>query len=366
MPTPDDFQPAQTHAHAHAHAHGHHHHGAHSHGDPRDLNRKRLFAVLLLALSYAIIELVGGLWTGSLALLADSLHMVSDVAALGISLLASWMALRPASERRTFGNSRAEILAALANGLGLAVVAVFISVHAFERFMTPTNVAGAGVMVVAFGGLIINLVCLYLLEGGRADSLNVRGAWLHVASDAAASVGVMGAGLGIWAFGWMWLDPTVSLGVSVLVLFSAWTLIREALDVLMEAVPAHLDPEEIRDELLSIPGVGALHCLHVWTIGSGEVSLSSHLIIESRPGANVARGDRPPVDIDGQTEREAEEILRVVRERLTDRFGIAHSTIQLEWAQTASAATEEPACGEVCEMPPSAASAAHGAPLPSV
>lgn len=311
--------------HGHDHGHGHHHR------DGRDQNRRRLFWVLLLALGYAGIELVGGFWTGSLALLADSLHMVSDVAALALSLLASWMAVRPASRRRTFGNSRAEILAALANGLGLAVVAVFISVHAVERFLSPQDVAGGGVMIVASGGLIINLVSLYLLEAGRGESMNVRGAWLHVASDAAASVGVIGAGVGIWAFGWLWLDPSVSMIVSALVLFSAWSLIREALDVLMETVPAHLDPEEIRDELLAVPGVGALHCLHVWTIGSGEVSLSSHLVVE--PG------------------RDAEDLLRGVRESLTQRFGIAHSTIQLEWAADAGAAgAEEFACGETCDI----------------
>ncbi len=223
-------------SHDHSHAH------AHSAIDTRRQNRRRLLFVLLLALSYAVIELVGGLITGSLALLADSLHMISDVAALALSLLAVWMATRPASERRTFGNSRAEILGALANGLALGVVAVFITTHAIERFMSPRDVEGGGVIVVAVGGLLINLVSLWILEAGRGESLNVRGAWLHVASDTLASVGVIIAGAGIWAFGWVWLDPAVSIVVSVLVLFSAWHLVREALDVLMEAVPGHLDP----------------------------------------------------------------------------------------------------------------------------
>ena len=304
---------------SHATEHGHHHHG-----DVRTLNRRRLLLVLLLALGYAGIELVGGLWTGSLALLADSLHMISDVAALALSLLAVWMASRPASKRRTFGNSRAEILAALANGLGLAVVAVFISVHAVERFMTPRDVAGGGVMIVAAGGLIINLVSLWILEAGRSESLNVRGAWLHVASDTLASVGVILAGLGIWAFGWIWLDPTVSIIVSVLVLLSAWHLIREALDVLMETVPGHLDPEAIRASLLAVPGVSALHCLHVWTIGSGEVSLSSHLVVDRT--------------------HEPERLLQDVRGQLTDRFKIEHTTIQIEISEG-----DDVGCGEVCE-----------------
>lgn len=304
---------------SHSAGHGHHH------GDVRTMNRRRLLLVLLLALSYAGIEFVGGLWTGSLALLADSLHMISDVAALALSLVAVWMASRPASKRRTFGNSRAEILAALANGLGLAVVAVFISLHAVERFMAPRDVAGGGVMVVATGGLIINLVSLWILSAGRSESLNVRGAWLHVASDTLASVGVILAGLGIWAFGWIWLDPTVSIIVSVLVLLSAWHLIREALDVLMEAVPAHLDPEVIRASLLAVPGVSALHCLHVWTIGSGEVSLSSHLVVDPT--------------------HEPEQLLQDVRGQLTDRFEIEHTTIQLEISE----GDDDAGCGEICE-----------------
>jgi len=312
---------------AHAHSHSSHAGHAHAHGDPRSVNRRRLLLTLLLALGYALIELIGGLLTGSLALLADSLHMVSDVAALALSLLAVWMASRPASGRRTFGNSRAEILAALANGLALAVVALFITVHAIERFLTPRDVAGEGVMLVATGGLVINLIGLWILEGGRSESLNVRGAWLHVLSDTVASVGVIVAGAGIWAFQWLWLDPVVSLVVSALVLLSAWHLIREALDVLMETAPAHLDPEEIRDALVEVPGVESVHCLHVWTIGSSEVSLSSHLVIDP--------------------DREAEALLRNVRSELDARFGIDHTTIQIEPA--AREPGDQPDCADACE-----------------
>lgn len=301
---------------------GHHHH----HVDARKQNRRRLLFVLFMALSYAGIEFVGGLLTHSLALLADSLHMISDVAALALSLVAVWMASRPASNRRTFGNSRAEILAALANGLALAVVAVFITVHAIERFRAPHDVQGGGVIVVATGGLIINLISLWILEAGRSESLNVRGAWLHVASDTLASVGVIIAGVGIWAYGWIWLDPTISIIVSILVLFSAWHLIREALDVLMETMPGHLDPEAIRNSLLDVPGVSALHCLHVWTIGSGEVSLSSHLIVDRAV--------------------EPEDLLRDVRRELTDRFEIEHTTIQIELSENGET---DPPCADLCE-----------------
>ncbi len=291
------------------------------------MNRRRLLLTLFLALGYAGIELVGGLLTGSLALLADSLHMVSDVAALALSLLAVWMAARPASGRRTFGNSRAEILAALANGLALAVVAIFITTHAVERFMAPRDVAGEGVIVVATGGLLINLIGLWILEGGRSESLNVRGAWLHVLSDTLASVGVIIAGAGIWAFGWLWLDPTVSMIVSALVLLSAWHLIREALDVLMETAPAHLDPKEIRDALVGVQGVESVHCLHVWTIGSGEISLSSHLVIAP--------------------ERDAEGLLQRVRSTLSEGFAIDHTTIQIEPGSGDPEA--DPACADACE-----------------
>ncbi len=297
-------------------------------GTERARNRRRLVIVLALALGYAGVELVGGWLTGSLALLADALHMVADVAALALSVLAIWMASRPATERRTFGHSRAEILAALANGVGLAVVAIFISVNAVERFLSPQEVEGLGMGLVASGGLLVNLFALWLLRGGREGSLNVRGAWLHVASDTLASVGVILAGLGIWMLGWLWLDPSVAVGVSALVLMSAWNLVREALDVLMETMPGHLDPEEIRTLLLDTPGVRGLHCLHVWTIGSGETSLSSHLVIEP--------------------ERDAEAILQSVRQQLTRRLGIEHTTIQIE--------PEEPtlpgrsACRESCEI----------------
>lgn len=302
-------------AHRHAHAHG------------RARSQRRLALVLALVLGYSAVELVGGVWTGSLALLSDALHMVSDSAALALSLLAGYLAARPAQKRRTFGNSRVEILAALANGVALAVVALFISVNAFERYFSPREVAGAGLFAVASGGLVVNLIALYLLEGGRESSLNERGAYLHVASDTLASVGVCLAGVGIWMLGWLWLDPAVSLLVSVLVLGSAWQLIRDALDVLMETVPPHLDPEEIRDALLEVEGVRALHCLHVWTIGSGEVSLSSHLVVDPGPGT--------------------EALLERVRQRLSDRFAIDHTTIQIEPAGPDPAAAT--ACEEACE-----------------
>jgi cobalt-zinc-cadmium efflux system protein len=298
---------------------GHHHHGhGHSHaglggGDEAShaANQRRLTIVFGLAAAYTGVELAGGLWTGSLALLADAFHLLSDVAALGLALFAAWMSRRPADARRTFGHSRAEILAALANGAGLAGIAIVICVHAFERFGQPAEVHGLGVVVFASGALVYELVSLRLLSGG-GDNLNVRGAWLHVASDALGSLGAIASGLAIWAFGWYWADPAASLLISVLILHSAWRLIAEAVDVLMETAPEHLDVAEIHGALLDLPGVTSVHDLHVWTIGSGEVSLSSHVV--------TAPGQEPG----GTLER--------VRALLRERFEIQHTTVQIEAA----------------------------------
>ncbi|MFO0689760.1 MAG: cation diffusion facilitator family transporter [Myxococcota bacterium] len=321
MPTPHASARLDRDPHDHGHDHGH---GLASSARAR----RRLAWVLGLVIAYAAIELVGGFLTGSLALLSDALHMVSDSAALALSLLAAVIAARPAGKRKTFGNRRIEILAALANGVALAGVAVFISLHAIERALAPRAVAGEGLFAVAVGGLVVNGIALVLLGHVRDHSLNVRGAFLHVASDTLASVGVCLAGAGIWAFGWLWLDPAVSLVVSALVLGSAWQLIRDALDVLMETVPAHLDPEEIRAALLAVEGVRALHCLHVWTIGSGDVSLSSHLVVDPGPSP--------------------EALLERVRARLAERFGIGHTTIQIEVASRPDAAPFG-GCREACE-----------------
>jgi len=288
----------------HDQAHGH----AHDH--TRNANRRRLTLVLILAVSYSMAELAGGLWTSSLALLADAFHLLSDVAALALSLFAVWMAQRPASTRRTYGHSRAEILAALANGVGLAVMAVLVSWSALGRFQQPADVNGLGVVVFASGALVYEGISLWILRAGAEHDLNVRGAWLHVMSDALGSVGAIAAGLAIWGFGWHWADPLASLMISALILHSAWRLVREAVDVLMETAPAHLDVDEIHTSLRGLPGVQSVHDLHVWTIGSGEISLSSHVVAT-------------PVG-------EPDKVLRRVREMLRDRFEIVHTTVQVE------------------------------------
>ena len=309
----------------------------HDHGqkhDPRAANRRRLGAALVLAASYMGAEIVGGLLTGSLALLADAGHMFSDSAALSLALFASWVASRPSGLRWTYGLTRAEVLAALVQGAGLVAVAILVVLEAFERLSTPHPVHGGGMLAVASGGLAVNLLGLWILSGGREDSMNVRGAWLHVLSDALGSVGAIAAGFGVWRFGWAWADPAASLAISALVLVSAWQLLRDAVDVLMEAAPRHLDLAQITRALNGLRGAAQVHDLHVWTIGSGETSLSCHVVLTD--------------------ERERDGLLEAACELLRTRFGIGHATVQIEPPGFEGASPGE-ACAGAC--PPGEASA---------
>jgi len=257
-----------------------------------------------------IAEVVGGLLTGSLALLADAGHMLSDVAALSLALFASWVASRPADNRWTYGHARAEILAALAQGVALVVVALLIAFEAFERLGAPRPVMGLGMFAIASGGLVVNVASLFILDAGRRTNLNVRGAWIHVLSDALGSVGAMLAGALIWAFGWTWADPLASLAICGLVLSAAWYLIREAVDVLMEAAPRGLDVGEVQRSLAAIDGVRSVHDLHVWSVGHGQIALSCHLVV--------------PRDNHGTP------LLSEVYTLLGSRYGIDHATVQVE------------------------------------
>jgi len=272
-------------------------------------------------------EVVGGLWTGSLALLADAGHMFSDSAALTLALFASFVASRPGGPRWTYGLARAEILAALAQGAGLVAVALLVVTEAIGRLEAPGHVHGFGMMLIAAGGLVVNLLGLFILGGGRHENLNLRGAWLHVLSDTLGSVAALGAGLAIWRFGWLWADAAASIAISGLVLISAWHLLREAVDVLMEAAPRQVDLGAIGQALLALPGVGEVHDLHVWTIGSGETSLSCHLVL--------AGGEARPV------------LLRSACDLLASRFGIGHATVQIEPEGFTGATAGEP-CASAC------------------
>ncbi len=275
----------------------------------RSASQRQLTVTLILVSAYMIAEFIGGLASNSLALLADAGHMLSDVVALGLSLFAVWVAQRPATTRRTYGYYRAEILAALVNGATLIAVSILIFIEAYRRLRSPPEVHGALMMSVAAGGLVVNLISLWLLHGGKEESLNVQGAWLHVLTDTLGSVAtILAAGL-IWLFQWWWADPLTSVIVGLLVVFSSWRLIAEAVSILMESAPRGIDVERVRGSLSEIPGVSAVHDLHVWSITSGMVSLSAHVV---------------------STGREPEHLLASVRRMLQDRFGINHVTIQLE------------------------------------
>jgi cobalt-zinc-cadmium efflux system protein len=266
--------------------------------------------VLGLVVLYMAAEVVGGLVTNSLALLADAGHMLSDAGALGLSLFALWIAQRPATPKHTYGYYRTEILAALLNGATLVAISVYVFVEAFRRIGRPPEVEGGLMMVIAAGGLAVNLAGLWLLNEGRDASLNVHGAWLHVLTDALGSVGTIAAGGLIWAFGWEWADPAASIAIGLLVLWSSWSLLREAVAVLMEGAPGDIDVDEVRAALQNLRGVRSAHDLHVWTITSGLVALSAHV---------VAEGSRLPGPL-----------LTEARALLHDRFGIEHVTIQVE------------------------------------
>ncbi|MBW1884887.1 MAG: cation transporter [Deltaproteobacteria bacterium] len=272
--------------------------------------RRRLAFVLVLAASYMGAEIVGGLLTGSLALLADAGHMLTDVAALSLSLFAIWLAQRPAGVEQTFGYHRVEIIAALANGVALIAVALFIVVEAIERLGNPSEVLGLPMLLVALGGLIVNLIGLFVLSGSHGDNLNVRGAWLHVLSDALGSVGAITAGALVWGLGWYWADPVASLVIAALVVNASWFLLKETVGVLMEAAPSGLDVDEIRSALAGANGVVGVHDLHVWTITSGLISLSCHV--------------SKTVDVPSR------DVLTALQVLLKRDFGIEHVTIQIE------------------------------------
>ncbi|HYR07293.1 MAG TPA: cation diffusion facilitator family transporter [Longimicrobium sp.] len=297
------------HGHSHGHAHGHAHGSAH--GSAR--NRRRLAWTLALAAVYMVAEVVGGLLSNSLALLADAGHMLSDVGALALSLFALWMAQKPATPRHTYGYYRTEILATLANAATLIAISLVIFIEAVRRFYAPEPVMGLTVMWIAAGGLAVNVIGLLVLHGGKDESLNIRGAWLHMLTDALGSVGAILGGLAVWAMGWRWADPAVSIAIAVLVLYSSWHLLRESINVLLEATPGHIDLEAVRGAMLGVDGVEEVHDLHVWTITSGMEAMSGHVVV----GDRVER-------------RQSGDILSDLHDVLHDRFGLHHLTIQIE------------------------------------
>jgi cobalt-zinc-cadmium efflux system protein len=270
----------------------------------------RLAWVLSLTSGFMVIEAIGGLWTGSLALLADAGHMLTDVGGLSMSLLAVRFAQRPPTAVNTYGYFRTEILAALANGVILLLVAGSILYEAVRRLWTPQAILSGPMLIIALLGLGVNGLGMGLLHRGAGESLNLRGAYLEVCSDALGSIGVVVAATLIQTTGVYLIDPLISAAIGLFILPRTWSLIRHALHILMEGVPPHLDIREIEAAIATVPGVRAVHDLHVWTLTSGKDAMSSHVVVDQ-----LAAGDR---------------IIRELHKLLHERFGIEHTTIQIE------------------------------------
>jgi cobalt-zinc-cadmium efflux system protein len=292
-----------------------HDHG-HAHGTVAAGHRGRLTVVLALTGTVFVVEVVGALLSGSLALLADAGHMATDALGIGMALTAVTLAQRPARGRRTFGLQRLEVLAAVANGLLLLGVGGYVLVEAVRRIGDPPEIHSGWMLSVALLGLAVNLGSLALLRSGQGESLNTRGAYLEVLGDALGSVAVIAAAVVIVTTGWTAADVLASLVVGCLVLPRAWSLLREALDVLLEAAPRGVDLEEVRAHVLGVSGVLAVHDLHAWTITSGQPVLSAHVVVTDE------------VLADGHGGR----VLDALGTCLGDHFDLAHCTFQLESA----------------------------------
>jgi cobalt-zinc-cadmium efflux system protein len=281
-----------------------------AHQRPASGGQRELKLALLLTMAMMLIELVVGWATGSLALLADAGHMLTDASALALSLFAAWFASRPANPQKTYGYYRTEILAALANGVGLWLIVVWIFARALQRLQDPPPVPSGPIILVACAGLLVNLLSGWILRTARARSLNIQGAWLNVMSDALGSVGVIVAGALIRWRGWMAADPIASMLIGLLITLNSWTLIKQAVNILLEATPRHVRIPDVVRAMRAIPGVQEVHDVHLWTITTGMEAMSGHVIVE---------------DI-----QDSAAILAGLNALLADRFGIRHTTFQLE------------------------------------
>ncbi|MCB1554746.1 MAG: cation transporter [Xanthomonadales bacterium] len=307
-PTPTAAPPSPAHSHDRHHGHDH----SHSHDHSAQHRSRALGVAIGITFAFAAVEGVGGWWAGSLALMGDAGHMVTDSAALLFSWIAARLAMLPPSSAMSYGWRRAEVLAALVNALLMVAIVTLLVVAAIERLHTPQPVAGVTVMVIAAVGLLVNLLVLWQLHGAHSEALNVRGALLHVIGDLLGSVAALIAGAVVWATGWYPIDPLLSLLIAGLILVSALRLLRDVVRVLMEATPSHVDMDGVRRLLVSLDGVEAVHDLHVWTLAGDRLLLSAHLAIEQDAGWP--------------------ELLLSAQRRLRDEFGIGHATLQPESA----------------------------------
>lgn len=297
----------------HGHAHVHAELGEHGHGHGHthwSASVRALTLALVLTAGFMLVEVAGGLLSGSLALLADAGHMLADAGALALALFAQRWAVRPRTDRSTFGFRRAEVLAAFVNGIALAVTAVLVIKEAVERWLAPTDIRAPMMLAVAAGGLAVNVVVAAILMRAQRDSLNVRAAFAHVATDAVGSVAALLAGLAVMFLGWKRADPALGVLIAMLVAFSGWRVLRETTAILLESAPSHLDVQAIEAAIRKCEGVHELHDLHVWRISDRFDALTVHVTLAA--GAHGV------------------EVCRRVAEKLKAEFGLGHVTIQPE------------------------------------
>jgi len=294
---------------------------------PNKAIENRFVLSMLLTFAILIAEVIGGFWTGSLALLSDAAHVFMDVFALGLSYLALRLSALPADDRHTYGFHRLEVLAALINGVTLGAIAIEIFTESWHRWFNPEPIKSVEMLVIAVIGLVVNLVVAFVLGGhaheheheegeeehNEAEDLNVRSAFLHVVGDAVSSVGVIVAAGVIWFTGWEWVDPLMSVFIGIIIVLSSWRVLKSSLHILVEGVPEHLSVEKIGASMAGVPGVLDVHDLHVWSICSGHVALSAHVITAD------------------QTITDGNGIMTELKARLK-KFGIEHTTIQFECA----------------------------------
>ncbi len=292
--------------HDHEHTHGHLHDHAATGG------RKGLLIALAITLFMMIAEIIGGILSNSLALLSDAGHMFTDTLALALSFFAMKFAGMPATEKKTFGFYRLEILAALLNGVTLVIISLYIMVEAYQRILNPQPVAGTLMLIVAVIGLLANVIGALFLMKHHETNLNIRGAFLHIIGDAVSSVGVIIGGIIILYTGWYLIDPILSILIALGIIAGSVGLVSESVSILLESAPSHINIAAVAEEIARVDGVREAYHVHVWTITSGVYALSAHVIIDDRP----VSGSR--------------ELLDAIRQRLIDRFKIMHSTIQLE------------------------------------
>lgn len=296
----------------------------HNHGDFAELRKKSksaMVTVLVITFSYMAIEVIAGLFTGSLALIADAGHMLGDAGALVLALIAVWFASKTPSEQKTYGYFRSEILVALLNGIVLIGMSLYILYEAYKRFASPPEILSGPMLAVAIGGLVINLIAAKLLSASSDNSLNAKAAYLEVMGDLLGSIAVIAASLIIMYTGWTLVDPIVSGFIGLMIIPRTWKLIKECIHILMEGTPDHISLQKLRDSLMSVKGVIDVHDLHVWTITSGRDALSAHVLI----------------DQNAQPDTVLSEMSRILQED----FNLHHSTLQVEQTECKS---EEGTC----------------------